>query len=182
MRADTELLVDSDPVSVRSDIRDVFGPYALDRVALESLVDHLSSSPHLVDFLMRFHHCALEPPTNRAFTSAFTIAMGYFLGGFIPLLPYFFVDHVLMGLYISAAVMAVALFLFGYTKTCVVTGWSGPHRVLQGAIGGVQMVVIGGVAAGAAMGLVMAFNSISNPKDPHIFARSPATQSQFSYL
>ncbi|CAI4219439.1 unnamed protein product [Parascedosporium putredinis] len=44
-RADTELLVDSDPVSVRSDIRDVFGPYALDRAALESLVDHLSSSP-----------------------------------------------------------------------------------------------------------------------------------------
>lgn len=168
-RADTETLVAADPPSVRSDIRDVFEPFELDRSALESLVDHLASSPHVVDFLMKFHHCALEPPTNRAFTSAFTIAMGYFLGGFIPLVPYFFVDHVLLGLYISVGVMALALFLFGYVKTCIVCGWRGTHRIFQGIVGGIQMVVIGGVAAGAAMGLVMAFNSISDPNNPIFF-------------
>ena len=110
---------------------------------------------------MKFHHCALEPPTNRAFTSALTIALGYFIGGFIPLLPYFFAANVLSGLYVSVGVMALALFAFGYGKTCVVAGWSGSRRVWQGVCGGLQMVVVGGVAAGAAMGLVMAFNMLS---------------------
>ncbi|KEZ42991.1 Vacuolar iron transporter [Scedosporium apiospermum] len=168
-RADTEAMVRNDPVSVHSDIRDVFKPFELDRSDLESLVDHLAASPKVVDFLMQFHHCSLEPPTNRAFTSAFTIAMGYFLGGFIPLLPYFFVDQVFHGLYISVGVMALALFVFGYVKTCVVCGWRGAHRVLQGIYGGLQMVVIGGVAAGSAMGLVMAFNHISDSSDGAIF-------------
>lgn len=87
--------------------------------------------------------------------------MGYFLGGFIPLVPYFFALDVLSGLYISVGVMALALFAFGYGKTCVVAGWSGPRQVWQGVCGGLQMVVVGGVAAGAAMGLVMAFNTLS---------------------
>jgi VIT1/CCC1 family predicted Fe2+/Mn2+ transporter len=110
---------------------------------------------------MSFHAQAHEPPSNRAFTSALTIAMGYFLGGFVPLLPYFFVDTVFVGLCISTAVMAVALFVFGYTKTCIVTGWYGSKCVREGIWGGLQMVVIGGVAAGAAMGLVMGFNRLS---------------------
>lgn len=113
---------------------------------------------------MKFHHCALEPPTNRAFTSALTIALGYFIGGFIPLLPYFFAADVLSGLYVSVAVMALALFAFGYGKTCVVAGWTGSRRVWQAVCGGLQMVVVGGVAAGAAMGLVMAFNTLSDPE------------------
>ncbi|PKS12868.1 hypothetical protein jhhlp_000208 [Lomentospora prolificans] len=169
-RAETEALVESDPITVRSDIRSVFEPYDLDASALDALTDHLASSPHLVDFLIKFSHCALEPPTNRAFTSALTIAMGYFLGGFIPLVPYFFVHHVLQGLYISVAVMALALFLFGYVKTCVVSGWRGSHRVLHGLFGGLQMVIVGGVAAGAAMGLVMAFNRMSDSADPVFFS------------
>jgi len=40
---------------------------------------------------------------------------------------------------------------------------------LQGVYGGLQMVVIGGVAAGSAMGLVMAFNHISDSSDGAIF-------------
>ena len=110
---------------------------------------------------MKFHHCALEPPSNRAFTSALTIALGYFLGGFVPLVPYFFTEDVMSGLKVSVGVMALALFAFGYGKTCVVAGWGGPGRVWQAVVGGLQMVVVGGVAAGAAMGLVMAFDAMS---------------------
>ena len=160
-RAETESQIQRDPAAVRTNIRTVFEPYDLPGSAVDTLVDHLSASHNLTDFLMKFHHCELEPPTNRAFISAFTIALGYFLGGFVPLVPYFFLDDVMSGLRVSMAVMALALFAFGYGKTCVVAGWSGSRRIWDGVVGGVQMVIVGGVAAGAAMGLVMAFSQLS---------------------
>lgn len=67
-------------------------------------------------------------------------------------------DRVYTGLYWSIGVMVVALFAFGYSKTCVVEGWEGGRCVRGGCAGGVQMVVVGSLAAGAAMGLVRAFN------------------------
>lgn len=110
---------------------------------------------------MQFHEGAEEPASSRAFTSAITIALGYFLGGLLPLIPYFCVgkNEVYTGLYISIGVMVVALFVFGYGKTCVVTGWRGGANIRGGCYGGVQMVVVGSAAAGAAMGLVRAFQS-----------------------
>ena len=56
----------------------------------------------------------------------------------------------------SVGVMAVALAGFGYVKTGVVRGWKGEGDVWAGVKGGVQMVLVGGVAAGCAMGLVRA--------------------------
>jgi len=58
--------------------------------------------------------------------------------------------------------MALALFTFGYGKICYVTGWSGRQNVWEGVKGGVQMMVVGGVAAGCAMGLVRIFHGISS--------------------
>ena len=78
------------------------------------------------------------------------------------MIPYFFVgtDEVMKGLCISVAVMVVALWVFGYVKTCVVEGWGGLENVEKGCRGGVQMVAVGGLAAGAAMGLVKGFNEL----------------------
>lgn len=77
----------------------------------------------------------------------------------MPLVPYFFVgpDDAFSALKWSIAVMVVALFIFGYGKTCFVTGWRGRENIKAGTYGGVQMVIVGGVAAGAAMGLVKLF-------------------------
>lgn len=143
-----------------SDITEVFEPYNVPRQTLEDLTKHLADSPHLADFVMQFQHCAEEPAASRAFVSAITIALGYFLGGLLPLLPYFCVgtNQVYQGLYISIGVMVVALFVFGYVKTCVVVGWNGGRCIRQGCYGGVQMVIVGSAAAGAAMGLVRLFN------------------------
>jgi vacuolar iron transporter family protein len=164
-RAQTERLVASSPSIVMEDIRSVFRPYDIPTATLDDLTKHLSTSSKLTDFVMCFQHCAPEPASSRAFTSALTIAMGYFLGGLLPLIPYFCVppQDLYTGLYISIGVMAFALFTFGYVKTCVVTGWRTRHCVLQGVLGGVQMVVVGGAAAGAAMGLVKAFNHVIGP-------------------
>ena len=50
--------------------------------------------------------------------------------------------------------MIVALCSFGYVRTCAVRGWSGGSCVLAGVRGAREMVIVGGVAAGSAMGLV----------------------------
>ena len=78
----------------------------------------------------------------------------------MPLIPYFLVENndVYMGLVWSIGIMVVALFAFGYVKTCLNTGWGGQGSLL-GIKGGAQMVVVGSVAAGAAMGIVKAFGS-----------------------
>ncbi|KAH6682373.1 CCC1 protein [Plectosphaerella plurivora] len=163
-RKECEKQVDLDPTGAAADtVRDVFASYDLPPHILDDLSRHLARSPESqVDFLMRFGHCIQEPASNRAAISALTIAAGYFFGGLLPLMPYFFVSSVDLALWISIGVMAVALFVFGYAKTCAVTGWSGRQRVFEGIVGGAEMVVVGGAAAGAAMGLVKLFDGIAN--------------------
>lgn len=91
--------------------------------------------------------------------------MGYFVGGFVPLLPYFLVESsesgILTALAWSVGTMVVALFAFGYSKTCFVQGWRGRDNVWKGVKGGCQMALIGSLAAGVAMGLVRGFNGLA---------------------
>jgi VIT1/CCC1 family predicted Fe2+/Mn2+ transporter len=154
--SDTQEFVNDEPAAVRESIENVFSPYRLPQKLLEDMIDHLATDQvAVVDFIMRFDRCEIEPAASRALASGGTIAGGYFLGGMLPLLPYFFVETVGTGLWISIVVMAVALFVFGWVKTGVVEGWGKKTRGLRGAV---EMVVVGGAAAGAAMGLVRLFN------------------------
>lgn len=126
-----------------------------------SISKNLHDSPEeLLDFLMKFHHQEPAPETSRPFVCAATIALGYFLGGFLPLLPYFFVSRkdVLQALWWSVGLMIVALFVFGWVKTGIVRGWAGSNNIQAAFRGGLQMVLVGGLAAGAAVGLVRAVN------------------------
>jgi len=105
----------------------------------------------LTAFLLKFGEGLEEVPTKRLFTSAFTIGMGYLLGGLIPLLPYFFTPHARTGLLWSCILTGVVLLIFGFVK-CHVTGagkgWKGY------AWGAVSTLMVGGAAAGAAYGIV----------------------------
>ncbi|KAG9235660.1 VIT family-domain-containing protein [Amylocarpus encephaloides] len=161
LKEETEELINSNPDLVVQGVTEVFEPYDLPKHTLADITDHLANSDKLVDFVMKFEHCAEEPASTRALKSASTIALAYFLGGFLPLFPYFFVDEVYQGLYVSIGLMVLALFAFGYVKTCVVVGWNGGRKIRAGCFGGVQMVVVGGAAAGAAMGLVQLFSQDS---------------------
>lgn len=118
-----------------------------------------ASHDHLLDFLIAFHRRESAPDYNQAWISALTLAVGYFVGGFIPLIPYFLVDQVIVALYWSIGVMAVTLFVFGYVKTCIVRGWLGRTHVIEGLKGAVQMCVVGGLAAGSAIALVRLINA-----------------------
>ncbi|KAL4915274.1 VIT family-domain-containing protein [Aspergillus aurantiobrunneus] len=161
---ETEKQTITDPASVSETIHDIFTPYDLPPHLVSELTSHLSSSPNLPSFLMNFHHTLPEPSGSRAVTCAVTIALGYFIGGFVPLLPYFFVgpNDAFLALKWSIATMAIALFIFGYGKTCFVCGWKGAKNLRKGVVGGLQMVLVGGVAAGCAMGLVKGFSALAD--------------------
>lgn len=62
------------------------------------------------------------------YASAFTIGMGYLLGGLIPLLPYFFTPKASTGLLWSCIVTAFVLLVFGAVKTHI-TGGTGGFKV-----------------------------------------------------
>ncbi|CAK7266474.1 hypothetical protein SEPCBS119000_002042 [Sporothrix epigloea] len=99
--------------------------------------------------------------------SGVSVALGYLIGGLLPLWPYFFVQHVGDGLRYSFSVCVMALFLFGFFKDLFLEAPSssfapGPlapryrsripwRRLWKSAFEGLQMVVLGSIAAMAAV-------------------------------
>jgi VIT1/CCC1 family predicted Fe2+/Mn2+ transporter len=94
---------------------------------------------------MKFELGFEEPDPKRARNSAATIAISYILGGLVPLAPYMLISDLYHALTLSVAVTLAALFAFGFVKGRL-TGIS-PWR------GGLQTVIIGGLASAAAFGL-----------------------------
>lgn len=114
-----------------------------------SFIKDLQNSPELMlDFIIRYGRELEEPAENRQVMSAMTIGGGYLLGGLIPLLPYFFVSEVGVGLTYSIIVMTITLFIFGYFKAQMSMGnnCDTKKKVMEG----IEMIVVGGAAAGAA--------------------------------
>jgi VIT1/CCC1 family predicted Fe2+/Mn2+ transporter len=134
------------PAQEREEVADVFRGYGMPEEAVAPVVEAIAADQkRWVDFMMRFELGFEEPDPKRALHSAATIAGSYILGGLVPLTPYMLAADIFTGLKISAVVTLAALFVFGYVKGSL-TGIS-PLR------GGLQTVVIGGVASAAAFGL-----------------------------
>ncbi|KAL1845381.1 hypothetical protein VTK73DRAFT_596 [Phialemonium thermophilum] len=136
-----------------------------------------------------------ETPTSPIFVGV-SVSLGYLLGGLLPLFPYFFVSQVGSGLFWSFVVCIVVLFLFGFSKDFFVESRSRDHeglremkepvpglmapsgrwnrtRIPWGDIGrsaweGLQMVILGSVAALAAVVCVRLFEGMR--------AQTPASQ------
>jgi VIT1/CCC1 family predicted Fe2+/Mn2+ transporter len=92
--------------------------------------------------MMRFELDLSEPAAGRAARSAATIGGAYVVGGMIPLSPYILMSETKPALMVSAVVTSIALLGFGWLKARV-TGLP-PLR------GGLQTLLIGGVAAAVA--------------------------------
>jgi VIT1/CCC1 family predicted Fe2+/Mn2+ transporter len=136
-------------------VRETFGGYGFSEPAMEDVTGKLMESEEdMVDFLMRFHHrLSMDDHTaSRALKSGLTISGGYFFGGLVPLLPYLLFASMQTAFAGSVVVMTLALFAFGWIKTALLAE---RDRVVC-LKNGVQMVVMGSVAAGAAMGCVKA--------------------------
>jgi VIT1/CCC1 family predicted Fe2+/Mn2+ transporter len=128
----------------RMEVVKVFRDYGLTDAQLEPVVSVIcSDKKRWVDFMMRFELGLEEPDPTRAGRSAATIAASYIVGGLIPLAPYIFMQQdVRRALWISVVVTLLALFTFG----CIKGHFTGvkPWR------GGLQTVLVGGLAAAAA--------------------------------
>lgn len=112
------------------------------------------STVGLSAFLLKFGEGLEEVPTRRLYISAFTIGMGYLIGGIIPLLPYFFIPIAHIALIYSSIVTGIVLLIFGAVKARI-TGAAGTDA--GGYVwGAVSTLLVGGAAAGAAFGIVAA--------------------------
>jgi VIT1/CCC1 family predicted Fe2+/Mn2+ transporter len=134
------------PEKEADEVADIFRGYGMSEKDIAPVVTAIRADrERWVDFMMRFELGFEEPDPQRARNSAATIAVSYILGGLVPLSSYMLVSDLRTALEFSVAVTLVALFIFGYVKGQI-TGIH-PWR------GGMQTVVIGGIASAAAFGL-----------------------------
>jgi VIT1/CCC1 family predicted Fe2+/Mn2+ transporter len=134
------------PQKERDEVADVFRGFGMSEENIKPVVDAISADQtRWVDFMMRFELGFEKPDPLRARNSAATIAVSYILGGLVPLSSYMLLDNLQTALTVSVVVTLLALFAFGYFKGKL-TGIP-PFR------GGLQTVVIGGLASAAAFGL-----------------------------
>jgi len=137
------------PHQEREEVADVFRGYGLAEQHIGPVVAAISDKPERwVDFMMRFELGLEAPDASRARTSALTIGLSYIAGGLIPLAPYMMVSHMATALVWSVVVTLIALFIFGYVK--------GKFTGLVPLRGGLQTILIGGLAAAAAFAIARA--------------------------
>lgn len=125
------------------------------------LFEKLEQSPNgLLNYIVAYHFNTSKPRNSAPWKCALTIGLGYLLGGFLPMIPYLFVnDHqIIVALCVSSGITAVALFVFGYVKTAVVEGWHGRDKVVSAVTEGAYMLVIGVAATGFAVIVTRAIN------------------------
>jgi VIT1/CCC1 family predicted Fe2+/Mn2+ transporter len=127
-------------------VADVFRGYGMSEQDIAPVVKAVCGDRKgWVDFMMRFELGLEEPDPKRARNSAATIAVSYILGGLVPLAPYMLIRQLYSALSISVVVTLMALFVFGYVK--------GKLTGISALRGGLQTVIIGGLASAAAFGL-----------------------------
>jgi len=125
------------------EVAKVFREYGLSQDQMAPVVKAITSDQkRWVDFMMRFELGLEAPDPARAGRSAGTIAASYIVGGLVPLAPYILMKHVLSALWVSVGVTLLALFVFGSIK--------GHYTGVRPLRGGLQTVLVGGLAAAAA--------------------------------
>ncbi|PVG01651.1 DUF125-domain-containing protein [Serendipita vermifera] len=126
-------------------------PTTLENGTTEQL--KFQSTVGMTPFLLKFGE-GMEPvPDRRMYASAATIGLGYLVGGAIPLLPYFFIPTVPRALLASCILTFFVLIIFGILKAHITGAGNGWRGYLWGAV---STVAVGGMAAGAAFGIVRA--------------------------
>jgi len=134
------------PHKESDEVAEVFRGYGMEEKDIAPVVAAIcSNQKRWVDFMMRFELGFEEPNPKRARNSAITIALSYIVGGLVPLAPYMLMSELFTALSVSVAVTLAALFAFGYIK--------GKLTGIPPLRGGLQTVVIGGLASVAAFAL-----------------------------
>ncbi|KAI9706975.1 MAG: hypothetical protein M1820_004562 [Bogoriella megaspora] len=98
-----------------------------------------------------------RPERHGEVVAGCVMGMSYFLGGLIPMIPYFAMRNVSHALYVSIAITAVVLVVFGYVKA-MITGTTRSDRWWSA----VQTLVVGVAAAGTSYGIVRGVSSVKS--------------------
>lgn len=160
-RREIETMILNDPVETALLVEGIWSPYHTPALTTAILAEfHSLPLSQQTTYLLEHHHHLSPPSTSSPWISCITLASGYFIGGFIPLIPYLCVKQkeVFLAFFCSIAVVVVCLFAFGWVKTGSIIGWKGPREVRMGMLGAVQMVGLGAFAAAAAVGIVKGIN------------------------
>jgi VIT1/CCC1 family predicted Fe2+/Mn2+ transporter len=95
------------------EVKDIFLEMGLSDAVAESATQELiQDDKKWVDFMMKHELGMDEPDEKRASKSAFNIGISYVAGGIIPLTAYFFTATPNEGLFYSAIMTLVCLFIF----------------------------------------------------------------------
>ncbi|KNZ43654.1 uncharacterized protein VP01_9g12 [Puccinia sorghi] len=97
-------------------------------------------------FLLKFGEGLEEVPESRLYISALTIGLSYFIGGLVPMAPYFFIESAQIALYWSIAIMFITLLIFGVFKAYFTGAKIGFVGYLKASS---ATIVVGGAAAAA---------------------------------
>lgn len=109
-----------------------------------SLGDDADDEEGLTPFILRLGE-GLEPiSSSRAWQSAITIGVSYFVGGLLPLFPYIFLSSIRDALVTSIVVTGIVLVLFGIVKQ----RWTGGAQGWGYLYGAASTLAVGGLAAG----------------------------------
>lgn len=154
-------------------VQEYLAPLDLPEELSNLVTEHLYRNPGVVQTLAERAQDDEEELASPILVGL-SVALGYLLGGILPLAPYLFVSQVGTGLLWSFIVCIVALFVFGFTKDFLVNRerrneevvWSGRKRsfpwkdIRRSTWEGTQMVLLGSVAAASAVLCVRLFEGL----------------------
>lgn len=131
------------PEREAEEIREIFREYDIEEEHIEPIIAKLQQQPDkYADFMMKYELGLEKPDPKRGLKSALTIAFSYAFGGIIPLLPYFFMETPSEALGVSVILTLIVLFIFGFVK--------GKFTGAKKWKSGIETMLVGGLAAGAA--------------------------------
>lgn len=144
----------SSPAAEEQEIHDILAAYGISRGASSTVVKELKADHDAwVRFMMDFELRLEKPAASRRWISAATMGLAYFGGGLLPMVPYFAMHDAQKALFVSIAVTAVILLIFGYVKS-----WATVSSKRQCVWGAVQTLGVGIIAAGVSYGVVRGVN------------------------
>lgn len=131
------------PEKEAEEIKEILSDYNISPSIQQLFVDDLAKDKNkYVNFMMKFELGLEKPPKNAALKSGLVIGAAYVVGGFVPLVSYFFTDTPYQGLLYSCIITSIVLLIFGYIKNKII----GQNPV----VGAIRVLFVSGVAASAA--------------------------------
>lgn len=152
--------VEEMPEAEEEEIYEIFDEYNLSRETVRPLVESLRQDKDMwVKFMMDFELKLEKPALNRAWISALVMGLSYFLGGLVPMLPYFFLNNIQHALFTSIGITVVVLLIFGYVKA---SATSCPRKTCW--YSAFQTLLVGALAAATSYAIVRGVDSLKPGK------------------